>query len=197
MFNNIKEKFVSKKPTVLVFLADGFEEVEALCPFDLLLRAGADAKTVSINKDKKVTGTHGIEVTADLTADELPDECTADLILLPGGMPGTANLAENPVVCAYLDAQAEKGGYIGAIGAAPSVLGQRGILTGKKATCFPGFERYLKGAEYVGEKVVRDGNVVTAVGMGAAFEFGFELVAALFGEEEARKLEGSSMYKLT
>ena len=185
------------KPKVYVFLADGFEEVEALCPFDLLLRAGAEAVTVSINQNKKVTGTHGIAVEADITADDLPEECGADLIVLPGGMPGTANLAANEKVCGYIRQQIANVKTVAAICAAPSVLGELGVLEGKKAVCFPGFERYLKGAEIVHEKVVRDGNIITAVGMGAAFEFGFELVAALFGERKAKELEASSMYKLS
>ena len=191
-----KNKNSQKAPTAYIFLADGFEEVEALCPFDLLLRAGADAETVSVNTGKTVTGTHGIKVSADMTIDELAADPEADLIVLPGGMPGTANLAKHEKVCAILDAQAEKGGFIGAICAAPSVLGERGILSGKKAVCFPGFEKYLKGAEIVREKVVRDGNIITAVGMGGAFEFGFELISVLFGENAARELEKQSMYKL-
>ena len=100
-------------------------------------------------------------------------------------------------VCAYVTEQAENGKFAAAICAAPSVLGTLGVLEGKKAVCFPGFEKYLRGAEIVNEKVVRDGNVITAVGMGAAFEFGFELVAALFGEKTAKDLELSSKYTLS
>ncbi|MBQ7500602.1 MAG: DJ-1/PfpI family protein [Clostridia bacterium] len=187
----------TNKPKVYFFLADGFEEVEALCPLDLLLRAGADAVTVSIGETVTVTGTHGIAVAADMTIAELPDRCDADMIVLPGGMPGTANLADSEKVCAYVTEQAENGKFAAAICAAPSVLGTLGVLEGKKAVCFPGFEKYLRGAEIVNEKVVRDGNVITAVGMGAAFEFGFELVAALFGEKTAKDLELSSKYTLS
>ena len=122
-----------------IFLANGFEEIEALCPWDLLLRAGVDVTLVSINKDRAVTGTHGITVCADITAAELPEPEGEICTVLPGGMPGSSNLDADPTVDRYI-AHSAKNGRLAAICAAPFVLGRRGLLDQKEATCFPGFE---------------------------------------------------------
>lgn len=171
---------------IYMFLADGFEEVEALTPLDLLIRAGADIKTVGIGK-KEICGAHGIRVTADLCDLELSD-VSAEMVILPGGMPGTLNLAGSDVVLRAIKKARMNGAFIAAICAAPSILGELGVLEGKKAVCFPGFEEQLKGAIVSGDGVVMDGSIITAAGMGVAFEFGLALVTALYGKEKADEL---------
>ncbi len=175
---------------VVLFLADGFEEIEALCPLDLLRRAGIETVTVGLGT-KTVRGAHGITVQAD--TDTLP-EGTLDMVILPGGMPGAANLDASDAVSEALARAHAAGGYLAAICAAPMVLGHRGYLGGKKAICFPGFESELTGAEVAADAlVVRDGNVITAKGMGVALEFGLALVAALRGEDTAAQLRAAVM----
>lgn len=171
---------------VYMFLAEGFEEIEALCPLDLLRRAGVDVKTVGIGS-KNICGAHGITVVADARDDEISDY-TADMIILPGGMPGTLNLEASEVVAGAIDAAVTKGSYIAAICAAPSILGKRGLLVGKEAICYPGFEDKLLGAKISEKRVVVDGKIITAAGMGVALEFGLSLVAILCGEEKADAL---------
>ena len=177
---------------IYMFLANGFEEVEALAPLDLLIRAGADIKTVAVGCDgKTVTGAHGIGVEADITEGEIVYE-NIEMVILPGGMPGATNLDESGTVDKMLAYAAENGAYLAAICAAPMVLGKRGYLEGKKAVCYPGFEEYLIGAKLSSDKVVRDGNVITAIGMGAALEFGLVLTDALYGRETAEKIRTST-----
>jgi 4-methyl-5(b-hydroxyethyl)-thiazole monophosphate biosynthesis len=174
---------------VYLFLANGFEEIEALCPLDLLRRAKVDVTTVGIGTDC-VTGSHGITVHADI-----PDTCfrdsKPDMVILPGGMPGTTHLDASPVVDAALKAAVRNDAYIGAICAAPMVLGKRGLLRGLRATCFPGFEGDLEGAVEIGGSVVRDGRIITARGMGVAQEFGLELVRVLRGDKVADDLRAA------
>ena len=177
---------------VYVFLAEGFEEVEALAPVDILRRGGVEVKTVGIG-GKTVTGSHGIAVSSDLAEDEVTLS-EIEAIVLPGGMPGTLNLEKNNTVKAALQFAAENGKLIGAICAAPSILGKAGLLAGKRATCFPGFEEYLSGAKYCDVPAVRDGNIITSRGAGAALEFGFFLLAALKGEIAADKLRLAMKY---
>ena len=177
---------------VYLLLADGFEEIEALMPLDLMRRAGLEVTTVGIG-GKDITGSHGITVKADITDSDLADNAP-ECVILPGGMPGTKNLDASPVVHKALDDALENNSLICAICAAPMILGKRGILRGKKATCFPGFEEYLEGAT-VGGRAVRDGQVITGIGMGAALEFGIEIVAALKGREEAEKLAAAVLAK--
>ena len=177
---------------IYMFLANGFEEIEALMPLDLMRRAGLEVTTVGIG-GKDITGSHGITVKADITDSNLADNAP-ECVILPGGMPGTKNLDASPVVHKALDDALENNSLICAICAAPMILGKRGILRGKKATCFPGFEEYLEGAT-VGGRVVRDGQVITGIGMGAALEFGIEIVAAIKGREEAEKLAAAVLAK--
>ena len=177
---------------IYMFLANGFEEIEALLPLDLMRRAGLDVKTVGVGS-LDITGSHGITVKADMIDSDLSDN-SPECVILPGGMPGTKNLDASPVVHKALDSALENNSLICAICAAPMILGKRGILRGKKATCFPGFEEYLEGAT-VGGRAVRDGQVITGVGMGAALEFGIEIVAALKGREEADKLFAAVLAK--
>lgn len=177
---------------IYMFLANGFEEIEALMPLDLMRRAGLEVTTVGIG-GKDITGSHGITVKADITDSDLASGAP-ECVILPGGMPGTKNLDASPVVHKALDDALENNSLICAICAAPMILGKRGILRGKKATCFPGFEEYLEGAT-VGGRAVRDGQVITGIGMGAALEFGIEIVAALKGREEAEKLAAAVLAK--
>ena len=171
-----------------MFLADGFEEIEALATLDIIRRAGLEIKTVGVTGDI-ITGSHGISVlsdcvTGDITADKL------DGVILPGGLPGTTNLEKDKIVCEYIEISNNGGLLIAAICAAPSILGHMGILNGKKATCFPGFEDELKGALCSEEFVVQHGNIITAKGAGAALDFGLMIVEYFKGtdfSEELRK----------
>ena len=176
---------------IYMFLANGFEEVEALCPLDLLRRAGRSVTTVGVGGDT-VVGSHGITVHADIP-DTMYRDCAPDMIILPGGMPGTRHLDASPTVESALRAARSHDSLIAAICAAPMILGKRGFLEGKRAVCFPGFEEYLTGATLPtdGTRVVRDGRIITAAGMGVALDFGLALVAALEGEEAADALRAS------
>lgn len=195
-----------------IFLADGFEEVEALTTADILIRAGVDVKLVkvltdinnSINNDnnagtqgtgcKSVRGSHNIRIKPDLTLGldvTTSDLLNGDCIILPGGMPGTKNLAASEDVIKLINAYNKAGKKLAAICAAPSVLGENGLLQGKRATCFPGFEDKLIGATVTGEGAVIDGNIITGKSMGSAVTFGLAVVKALAGEEAANKVEAS------
>ena len=170
---------------VFAFLADGFEEVEALAVIDLLKRAKIDTVMVSIMDTLTVTGAHKIQVIADKLYSEI-DYKEADLLFLPGGGTGTKNLkAHKELADALLDFAADDTKRIAAICAAPSVLGSLGILKGKKATCYPGFEDQLLGAKVVTDGVVTDGRITTAKGMGVSIELGLELIKLLIDKETA------------
>ncbi len=171
---------------IYVLLANGFEEIEALTPVDMLRRAGSHVKTVSIEDGLVVHGAHGIDVVADVMPADASDKI--DLLILPGGMPGSLNLDASPVTDDMLRRVTADGGRIAAICAAPLVLGRRGLLKGKLATCYPGFEKELEGAIVRKEPVVTDGLITTARGMGAAMTFGAELVKWLHGKEEAKRM---------
>ena len=180
---------------VYLFLANGFEEIEALTPVDLLRRAGIEIQTVSITADRMVTGSHGIAVEADLTLEEADFE-RAQVLVLPGGLPGTTNLGNCLVLTEELKRfAAEERRKVAAICAAPSVLGQLGLLKGKRAICFPGWEEKLEGAQIEeGAKAVVDGNVITSRGMGTAVEFSLALVKELKDRETAEKLAASIQF---
>lgn len=172
---------------VYVLLAEGFEEVEALTPVDLLRRAGVEVKLVGVT-DKTIYGAHGIGVEADLEMDKA-DFSHAEMVVLPGGMPGTTNLYADTRVTAAVRKMADDGKYVAAICAAPSViLGDMGLLDGKKATCYPGMERGMKGAVALDRNCVVDGHIITGRAVGGALDFACALVAALRGEEQARKV---------
>ena len=173
---------------VYVFLADGFEEIEALCPTDIMRRAGIDVLTVSVPDGEYVTGSHNITVKADMSFEQLKIDELPDMLMLPGGMPGAMNLSKDKRLASLLCKNAAAGGKIAAICAAPFILGELGLLNGKHATCYPGYESSLKGAIISGKDIVRDGNVITAIGMGASVEFGLELVCALRGRDSADKI---------
>lgn len=178
---------------VYIFLADGFEEIEGLTVTDLLRRAKIETEMVSIMENRQILGSHGIGIQADGLFSDY-DYADAEVLVLPGGMPGTRNLGAHKGLCALLEKHYEAGGKLAAICAAPSVFGQLGFLHGKKATCYPGFEGELKGAQVCKEKVVTDGNVITAKGMGAAIEFGLELIRQLKGEKTANEIKEGIMY---
>lgn len=169
-----------------VFLADGFEEIEALAPIDILRRASKPVTVVGVT-GKTVTGAHGIKVTADVTIDEASRE-DIDMIVLPGGLPGADNLQNSPEVCEYIALANDKGAFIAAICAAPKILGALGLLKGKEAICYPGFENELKGAVISDKKVVCDGNIITAAGMGVAVDFALKLVELLASSEASEKI---------
>ena len=170
---------------VYVLLADGFEEIEALCPVDVLRRGGQEVQLVSIGACE-VKGARGVRVLADTTLSQIDD--VPELLVLPGGMPGAKNLYESELVHALLKKTIEAGRLVGAICAAPMILGRAGFLSGRRAVCYPGFENDLIGAILVDEKVVRDGPYITACGMGAALAFSETLLAALTDTDTARRI---------
>ncbi|MBQ7661161.1 MAG: DJ-1/PfpI family protein [Clostridia bacterium] len=178
---------------VYILLADGFEEIEALCPLDLLRRAGVETKLVSVTERKNVTGSHGITVSADYTdTNDLKD---MEMLVLPGGMPGAKTLDASPFVDGCIRHAVKNEAYLSAICAAPMVLGHRKLLEGKRATCYPGFESELIGATLVDAPAVRDGNVITGRGMGAAVDFGLLLVETLKGKDAADALSRAIVYR--
>lgn len=172
---------------IYIFLADGFEEIEALAPTDILRRAGREVLTVGVT-GKTVSGAHGIPVTADITVDEVVLDDSLEAVVLPGGMPGTTNLEASDKVKESVMFAVANEKLIGAICAAPSVFGHWGLLEGRKATCFPGFEKDLHGAMYSGEGVVKDGVIITAKGAGVALQFGEALAAHFTGAAEANRI---------
>lgn len=174
--------------TIYVFLAEGFEEVEALTPVDVLRRAGLPVKTVSVTGILTVTGAHGIPVLADMVFDEVK-EAETEMIVLPGGMPGSTHLAAHKGLSDLILAIVMADKPLSAICAAPLVYGQLGLLKGKKATCYPGFEQFLEGAEYTGALVQTDGDIITGKGPGAAMEFAFAIVEKYCGPEKVQALK--------
>ena len=170
-----------------VFLADGFEEVEALAPVDILRRAGVPVTTVGVG-DNMIRGSHNIYVKADIEIGDFEPDPDMLGIILPGGMPGTNNLYADDEVRGAVTYCVERGLYVCSICAAPSVPGRMGVLEGRKATCFPGFEKDLLGAVPTGEKVTVDGNFITAKGAGCALEFGFAIVGEVCGADEAERI---------
>lgn len=178
---------------IYLFLATGFEESEALAPLDILRRADIEIKTVGIG-GKHIVGSHQIEITADIIDNEIALNEDLKGIILPGGMPGTLNLEKSDVVQSAIDFCASRKLLISAICAAPSILGHKNLLIGKKATCFNGFESELSGAEVIDSPVVCDGNFITAYGAGAAFDFGFEILKYLKGENESKNLSIQMKY---
>ena len=180
---------------VYVFLADGFEDVEALIPVDVLRRGGVDVTTVSISDFPLVTSAHGVNIEADIMFEQ-GDFSDADLIFLPGGMPGASNLFAHKGVCKVVVDQFAAGKKVAAICAAPGVvLGQLGILEGKKATCYPGFEQMLEGATYTADLVTVDGNVTTAEGPAAAFPFAYDLLAQLVDKKTSDQIAEGMRFK--
>jgi protein deglycase len=173
--------------TIFVFLAEGFEEIEAITPIDIWRRAGYDVKTISITTNKAVTGAHQITVYSDYLYGEA-DYNQGDMIFLPGGMPGTLNLDAHAELKELITEFSTKGKYIAAICAAPIVLGHAKLLLGKKATCYPGYEKELIGSEVTSRNFECDGNIITGKGAGVALEFALRVVELLSGKEAAMNL---------
>lgn len=176
---------------IIVLLTDGFEEIEALMPVDILRRAGLEVVTVGLGK-KSIVGSHGITVEADCTEDEL-ELSSVECVILPGGMPGSLGLDASPFTDRAISSVLSRGGRLAAICAAPLVLGRRGLLEGKRATCYPGFESELIGATVVDAGVVTDGAITTSRGMGRALEFSKELVSLLVSPEKAEEISAAIM----
>ncbi len=170
-----------------IFFADGFEEIEALSVVDVLRRAGMQVTTISIMNKKLINGSHDINVYADEMFDDV-NLSEYDAIVLPGGMPGTTNLANHSGVIDTVREFFKQGKLVSAICAAPSVLGKAGILEGKKATVYPGFEDALTGGEYIKNQVVQDDNIITAPGMGKAILFALKIVEYFEDKAAADKL---------
>lgn len=173
-------------PRVCVLLADGFEEIEAVTVIDVLRRADVDVEVLGVTT-QRVRGSHAVTVEADHTLEERSQQ-SWDIVILPGGMPGATHLRDDLRVQALLRRQNQDGGKLAAICAAPIALGAAGILRGRRATCYPGFETQLEGARPAEDRVLTDGNVTTSRGPGTALEFALRLVADLRGEEVARTL---------
>ena len=171
---------------VYVFLAEGFEIIEALSPVDMLRRAKIDVKTVGIGS-KRVKSSCGIEIIADITEDEFVYD-GVQAVVIPGGIPGVNNLDASPFLHSVLDKAYGDNVLICAICAGPSIIGKKNFLNGKRATCYPGYEQYLNGAVTDGEYVVKDGNVITARGAGVSVDFGLEIVSAISGKEASDKV---------
>jgi 4-methyl-5(b-hydroxyethyl)-thiazole monophosphate biosynthesis len=178
---------------VYLFLANGFEEIEGLTVVDLLRRANVETVMVSITGNEYVTGSHQIMVKADALF-ENTDFSDGDMLVLPGGMPGTKNLSEHDGLDQLLKKYQAIGKKLSAVCAAPSILGAKGLLKGKNATCYPGYEDVLLGAHIKNEAVVIDGNIITSKGMGTSIDFGLSIVKSLAGEAEAVRIAKSIQY---
>lgn len=174
---------------VAVLFADGFEEMEALAPVDIMRRAGIDVQMAGVT-GMTVTGSHGIVLQMETSAQDIDAE-KIDMLVLPGGGKGTENLDASPVVDKLVKSCYNNGKRLAAICAAPSVLGKRGLLKGREAICFPGFEKYLDGAVLSQKTVVTDGNITTGKSAGYAKEFGLELVRVLTTEANEEKIRNS------
>jgi 4-methyl-5(b-hydroxyethyl)-thiazole monophosphate biosynthesis len=177
---------------VIVFVAEGFEEVEAVTPIDYLRRAGLEVTVAAIGGNRLVTGSHGIALTADTSLGELAKQGRAgaawDAVLLPGGMPGAANLAASKETAALVKDMAAAGKWVAAICASPAVvLAPLGLLAGRRFTCYPGMETRVEGARWTQEPVVVDGNIITSRGAGTAGRWAVEIIGALLGPAEGEK----------
>lgn len=174
---------------VYVFLADGFEIIEAMAPVDMLRRANVEVTTVGVDK-KVITSSCGIPVTADIVSNEFEFK-DVEAVVIPGGAKGVTNLENSSLVQSVLDEAVQCGALICAICAGPSILGHKGLLKGKNAICFPGFEDSLEGANISKDYVVTDGDIITAKGAGVCIEFGLEIVRELVGDEAAETVRST------
>lgn len=180
--------------TVYVFFADGFEEIEAFTPIDVLRRAGLNVEMVTVTGEEVVMGAHDVPMICDSYFKDC-DFSDAAMLLLPGGMPGAAVLSKheglNQLVLHFM----KENKPVAAICAAPMVLGKLGVLKGKQVTCYPGFEQYLEGAACTGAQVVKDGNIITGIGPGGAMDFSFAIVEMLLGKEKVTQLKEAMCVK--
>lgn len=177
----------------VIFLAEGFEESEALLPLDILRRGGMDAITVSVSSERIVKSSHGVSVVADAVIDEI-SAGDVQMIILPGGLPGATNLDACEALDKLIMTFAAEAKPLAAICAAPMVYGKRGLLKGRKATCYPGFDKYLEGAEYTGNMVETVDNFILGKGPAAAAEFGFAILEKLAGAEKAAEVRKGMLY---
>lgn len=181
---------------VVVFMAEGFEEMELTISVDVIRRAGIDVKIAGLNKEiKPVTGSRGMKMIPDISIDEV-DTDSIDLIILPGGLEGTRNLGENDKVLSIVKTMAESGKKVAAICAAPAVLNRVGVLVGKTATSHPAAKDYMKHVNYSEERVVVDGNIITSRAAGTAFEFAFRIIKELIGESHVSEVNKGVLAKL-
>lgn len=178
---------------VAIFLATGFEEIEALTVVDLLRREHVEIDMVSITGEKKAFGSHNIIVETDKIINQL-NFSEYDMLILPGGMPGTLNLEANELLMSQVDAFYAQGKLLAAICAAPSIFGHRNMLQGRMACCYPGYEKDLKGANVSLEPVCVDGKIITSRGMGCAVQFGLKIIEILLGEEVSKELAGKIIW---
>lgn len=178
---------------VFAFVADGLEEVECLAVVDVLRRSGVDTELVSVMGRKDITGAHRIHFQADVLFEEVNTD-EADVLFLPGGMPGTSNLKAHEGLSEAICRANKQGRRLAAICAAPSILGEMDLLKGRTATCYPGFEDMLHGASHTLQGVVTDGNITTARGLGYALDLGLELVRLLLGSQHAAGLRAAIQY---
>lgn len=177
-----------------IFFAEGYEEIEALTVVDMCRRAGINIQMVSVTGERMVTGSHKIAVEMDMLFEEV-DFDGLDMIVLPGGMPGTLNLEAHAGLMARVDDFNREGRGLAAICAAPSILGHKGLLKGRKACSYPGFEKDLEGAEVVFDSVAVSDHVITSRGMGCAIDFSLAIISKLCGEEEAERLAKAIIYR--
>lgn len=178
---------------VYVFLADGFETIEALAVVDVLRRAGVETKTVGVGK-KTITSSHNIPVVADILDTEAEISLT-DAVVLPGGIPGTPNLEASEIVQSFIDYCTQNDKYLCAICAAPSILGHKGLLNGVEATSYPAFHKELTGAVISDKYVAHDKKFITARGAGVSLEFGAEIASVFVGKDKADEILKSMQYK--
>ena len=178
---------------IYVFLATGFEDIEALAPVDIMRRAGLEVQTVSTTTEQVVVSAHGVGVAADIMLPEA-DFLAAEMLVLPGGMPGAANLDACRPLTEAIRRHFEAGKALAAICAAPLVLGHLGVLEGRRATCYPGFEGELKGAKCTGALLERDERIITGKGPAAAFELGYAIVDFFLGESASKPLREGMIY---
>ena len=177
----------------VIFFAPGLEECEGLVTVDLLRRAGVEVQICAVSNDRTIVGAHGIRIVCDALASDA--DRTADAVILPGGIPGTPNLAASRTVCDLVREFDASGRLVAAICAAPTVLGGLGLLEGRRATCYPGCEDGLGGAAYIDAETVRDGNIITGSGLGAAIPFALEIIAYLEGPDVAEMKRKSIVYR--
>ena len=179
---------------IYVFLATGFEDIEALAPVDIMRRAGLEVQTVSITGERVVESAHGVGIVSDMLLPNV-DFSEAEMLVLPGGLPGSTNLDACQPLTQAIVRHFEAGGAIAAICAAPLVFGHLGLLQGRRATCYPGIEPELKGAICTSAIVERDDNIITGKGPGAAFEFGYTIVEFFRGKSVSQILREGMIYE--
>ncbi len=179
---------------IAIFLADGHEEIEALTVVDICRRCGLEIDMVSITEDNWVKSSHNVTVKTDLVFSQA-DFSEYEMLVLPGGMPGTKNLEAHEGLMAQVDAFYKNGKYIAAICAAPSIFGHKGILKGRKACCYPGMENHLEGADVTGGPVEISDHVITSRGMGTAIDFALAIAGVFCGREKADEMAGAIVYR--